>query len=311
MNMCFKHLPCNACESDNSRPVSSALLPQRLVNSDCDGSSISVVRCENCGFYYADPMPFWSEEDACSLYDSGYFTEEWTGWWRHTKTELNPQKRLELIARHTTAEVPLFLEVGCGKGYGLIEAAKKGWQVYGQDITNASAEEIRTKTGLDIFVGELKKAGFREEFFDVIYLDSVIEHLPQPANMLQDLKQILKPGGLIYIVTPNADAAINRFRDLIFKLLNRKKSSKLLPLEPPYHVNGFSKRSIKAVCCQTGFEIRYLTVCSGANEWRKFKNKSARLRLIHLLYYPVYLIGELFGAGITIEALIEKKPQQL
>ncbi len=303
-NISFKHLACDACGNDSPRKICAAIASQALADTNVNASGVAVARCEVCGFYYSDPMPFCDYESDKNIYDHGYFDEQLTDWWKRVRTHNIPRRRFDFIERYKAVDSPVFLEVGCGKGCGMTEAARRGWRVYGQDVTDVFATEIKDKLGVEIYVGELKNAGFQNGYFDIVYLDSVIEHVPQPAAMLTEIKSILKPNGLVYIVTPNASALIHKFRNVLCKLLKRKNISCLSPFEPPYHITGFTKRSFKIMCEKNGFEIKYLKICSGKNEWRKFGKKNWRLRLIHLFYFPIYLIGEVLGRGITIEAAI-------
>jgi SAM-dependent methyltransferase len=302
----FKHLPCAACAADDCREIGPAMPFLQTAGIDEGVENISVVRCNRCGFYYADPMPFFSEESNNDLYGREYFNEEMTQWWSREKTCLMPERRLDMIERYTGKGKPGFLDIGCGKGYAMAKAAARGWDVYGQDITDTFADEIEKISGVNLFVGDVRDALFEDEYFDVVYLDSVIEHLPGPFALLKEIHRITRKGGVVYIVTPNADALIHRFRNMLRRILNKKEGLCISPTRPPFHINGFTRRSFEIICSKAGFAIERLQVRSGRNEWRKFKKKSWRLRLRHLIYRPVFLVGEIIGRGITIEALISR-----
>ncbi len=214
------------------------------------------------------------------------------------------KNRFDIIEKYMKCSKPRFLEVGCGPGYGLQEGRRRDWEVYGQDVTDVFANTIKEKLGVEIYLGELEQANFQKNFFDVVYLDSVIEHVPHPASLLKEIKRIIKPNGLIYIITPHIDAFINEFRDFVFKVLKQSKSSRLSVFSPPYHICGFSKDSFKIMCQKNRFSIKYFKIYSGKNEWRKNIKKNWNIIIRHVLYYPVYLLGEIFGKGITIEAVI-------
>jgi SAM-dependent methyltransferase len=304
MNIIFKHQQCNICGNDDIQQIGIPSIPGKFIENRIKFPEISIVRCKYCGFYYTDPMPI---EGITELYDSQYFKSRSTEWWQKARRELIPKVRFDVIQRHLKSLKPRFLEIGCGPGYGLEEAKRRNWQIYGQDVTDVFAKKIKEKLGVEIYVGELEQANFKEKFFDVVYLDSVIEHVSEPAKFLKEIRRIVKPDGLIYIVTPNVDALINRFRDLIFKILRMNKTSRLSPFESPYHIGGFTEYSFKLMCRKNGFGVRYLKICSGKNEWRKYAKQGWQIKARHLLYYPVYLFGEIIGRGITIEALISPK----
>jgi len=301
MNIIFRHQRCNICGNDDVRRIGTPFIPEEFRKNRVELPDLSIVRCKYCGFYYVNPMPI---EGMDQLYGNQYFVNRLTEWWQKARVETIPKRRLDIIQEYLKPIKPRFLEVGCGPGYGMREAKRRNWQIYGQDVTDVFAKKIKEKLGVEIYVGELEQANFKEKFFDGVYLDSVIEHVPEPAKLLKKIKRIVKPDGLIYIITPNVDALINRFRDLIFKILRMNKTSRLSPFESPYHIGGFTEYSFKLMCRKNGFEVRYFRIYSGKNEWRKQAKKSWGIKIRHLLYYPVYLFGEIIGRGITIEALI-------
>jgi len=304
MNIIFRHQPCVICGDDDARQIGIPYIPEKFTENRVKIPDISIVRCKYCGFCYVDPMPIDGMDE---LYDEQYFGGIPTKWWQRARRKIIPKSRFDVIEKYLNSLKPRFLEVGCGPGCGLREAKRRNWQIYGQDVTDVFAKEIKDELDIEIYVGELREANFQENFFDVVYLDSVIEHVPLPTKMLKEIRDILKPNGLIYIVTPNVDALINRFRDLVFKVTRRNRTSKLCPFTPPYHLGGFTEQTFKKMCQKNGFQIRYFKIYAGKNEWRKQTKKSWDIRIRHLVYFPVYLFGEIIGSGITIEAVISPR----
>jgi 2-polyprenyl-3-methyl-5-hydroxy-6-metoxy-1,4-benzoquinol methylase len=72
----------------------------------------------------------------------------------------------------------------------------------------------------------LLDANLQENYFDFIYVDSVVEHVLNPVEYLTKIKSLLRPGGVIYIGIPNEDCLSNSIRKLIFKLRERRKNQK-------------------------------------------------------------------------------------
>ena len=299
----FKHVPCDICGKDEferlGRPKMSMKFAPALNLKD-----VFIVRCKHCGFYYTQPMPFWSPEDLQNIYNSEYFPEM-SEWWKKVKTKVNPQHRLDIIEQYVPFKISRFLEVGCGLGYGLEEAMRRGWDVYGQDVSPFFVAEVKEKLGIDVFLGPLEEASYPERFFDVVYVDSVLEHVPRPMKMLNEISRILNPQGVAYITVTNEDALINKFRSFIFKALLRKRSPILSPSSYPFHLIGFTEATFRKACEILGFEVKRLVICAGANEWRKYRIKEVGISLIpNILYYPIYVLGEKRGKGIAIEAVV-------
>ena len=297
----FRHIPCNLCGEDDFHRLGKPRISQKIKGIIPLPEDISVVKCNRCGFYYTDPMPFWRSEDLQSLYNSQYFPPM-TRWWKHRRARLNPKRRLDAIEHYASSRISQFLEIGCGPGYGIEEAMRRGWMVHGEDVSQAFARQVKERLGIDIFLGKLEEAGYAESYFDAVYIDSVLEHIPEPAEMFQELHRILKPGGIAYIVVTNEDSLINEFRGAIFELMRLPISPRLSPLEYPYHLVGFNKHTFERTTESKGFEIKHIEVGAGTEEWRK--QRDIRFVSNRLMYYPVYLLGQILGKGISIEAVI-------
>jgi SAM-dependent methyltransferase len=304
----FRHVPCDLCGTRDFIRLGTPKSSNRIENTVTIPQDVSIVRCKRCGFYYTDPMPLWREQDLQNIYDATYFPDM-TRWWKRVKTKDNPQRRLDNIEKHATDDISQFLEVGCGLGYGLEEAMRRGWTVNGQEVSQFFAEQVESRLGTKVFVGQLEDAHYPENYFDVVYVDSVLEHLPQPVEMLTEIHRILKPHGIAYITVTNEDAFINKFRGLLFKILQPSRCPILSPLAYPIHLVGFTPDTLKLTCRNVGFEVKSIVVCAGTDEWRKFGIRNVGCLLRNIMYYPAYFIGEKLGKGIAIEALITARKQ--
>jgi len=295
----WKHIPCNICGEDTISRLGKPKYTPDILQTINLPDEIYVVKCKNCGFYYTDPMPFWEAEVLQQLYKSEYFIPM-TKWLERARIK-DVQRRLDAIEQYLSAERCCFLEVGCGPGCGLEEAKKRGWSIYAQDASRDSAMEAKKRLRIDVFIGELEEAGYHNDYFDVVYANSVLEHVPQPAKMLREIHRILRPGGVAYIVVPNEDSLASDFQRIYYR------TPKLSPLMPPYHIVGFNKRSFSRLCESTGFDVKRLIVHSGTNEWRKYKIQNwTRLAInaAHFLVLPLYFVGQALGKGITIEVIL-------
>jgi SAM-dependent methyltransferase len=267
-----------------------------------DWEALRVVQCAQCGFYYIDPMPFWDDKDLQALYDVRYFGDE-SPWWHCVRKEVDPLRRLDAIEEEIEASAPKLLDIGCGQGYVLEHALQRGWNGYGLEGSREWAQKTAARLGVQVYSQRVEDADLPEKWFDVVFSDSVIEHLPDPAVMMKMAWRVLKPGGVAYFVTPNADALVNHFRGMAFQLVGSRRSPFIDPLCSPYHVVGFTPRSIAALAKRSGFEVRHLWVRHGGDEWRKEKKWSVS-KWKSLMLFPVLLVGELMGMGTTIDILL-------
>jgi 2-polyprenyl-3-methyl-5-hydroxy-6-metoxy-1,4-benzoquinol methylase len=135
------------------------------------------------------------------------------------------------------------LELGCGSGAMLKSMKELGWQVEGVDFDPAAVEQARER-GITVHLGTLTDQKFPDETFDAITASHFIEHIPDPLGMLQECRRLLKPGGLLVILTPNAGSWGHR----IYKADWRG-------LEPPRHLHIFTPSSLARMCCQAGLNL--------------------------------------------------------
>ena len=101
------------------------------------------------------------------------------------------------------------LDVGCGSGHFLKVAMEKGWGAFGTEIASGAFDQL-AKLGINSFCGKLESANYAGEFFDVVYCSEVIEHLLDPTTLLREIARILRPGGLLYLTTPNFNSLSRR-----------------------------------------------------------------------------------------------------
>ena len=103
-----------------------------------------------------------------------------------------------------------FLDAGCFEGEVLDELREKTeWRLSGLEPNALAVEKARAK-GLDVYEAFIEDAVNvipESERFDVIFLGQVIEHVNDPAMVVRRLTQLLRPGGLLVLSTPNLDSA--------------------------------------------------------------------------------------------------------
>ncbi len=101
------------------------------------------------------------------------------------------------------------LDVGCGNGYFLTEAKKRGWNVHGTEYSTALVETCEAK-GIEMFHGALSDETFTSVAFDVVVSIEVIEHINHPRDEMRLIASKLRTGGLFFCTTPNFNA-LSRF----------------------------------------------------------------------------------------------------
>lgn len=302
MRFSFRRVTCDVCGADAPQGLGRPQISEKILAIAQVPEDIYVVRCRHCGFYYTNPMPFFDLEALESMYDAEYFPAV-TRWWENVRRYQNPRRRLGFIEHYSPRSITNFLEVGCGPGYGMEEALRRGWWAYGQDVSTALANQARERIGGSVFIGELTEARYDDDFFDAIYMDSVLEHVPRPTEMLREIHRISRPRGILFLVAPNEDALFNQVYSVLSALRPSRAFTRISPLYSPFHVVGFTKCTLRLALEKCGFHVKHTRAYSGTNEWRKSKMQGVVQAAKTGLKYPVYLAGELTGRGTTLEVI--------
>lgn len=133
------------------------------------------------------------------------------------------------------------LDVGCGNGGFLMKARDAGWKVVGVD-PDVSAVEVAQGQGLDVRMGFVEMLNDEVEYFDVVTLSQVIEHVHEPRDLLAAVHGVLKPGGILYLDTPN-------IQSLGAKLFGANWRG----IESPRHLVLFSVSGLQSILESCGF----------------------------------------------------------
>jgi glycosyltransferase involved in cell wall biosynthesis/2-polyprenyl-3-methyl-5-hydroxy-6-metoxy-1,4-benzoquinol methylase len=204
MTLPVENIPCPLCQESESRVIHSHI--DRI-----DTPGTQVVRCTHCGLVYLTPR-------LKNLYDNYTLSDEYLH-----KFYLPDQQRRGLLtldgcidhARNRVIharwldEIKPYrlhnrvLDIGCAIGLFLEAVRHEGWQAFGVEPSRALGEYGSQRFGLDIFQGELHERVFPDDYFDVVTLWEVLEHLHDPMNTLREACRVLRPGGLLLLSTPN------------------------------------------------------------------------------------------------------------
>ena len=275
---------CPVC-AGQQRELLHAKLRDYLFNSPGDWN---MYRCNGCGSAYLDPRP--GPADIGRAY-AKYLTHELDD---NTKAK-NPGllKRIKLgierayrnkryanrpgfsglaswaiyllAARRRKIDVEMrympkpsthsrLLDLGCGNGNFLLRARQVGWHTLGVEL-DPKAAALAHQRGLDVKVGDINILE-NESAFDGITLSHLIEHVHDPVAVITACYRLLKPGGWIWLETPNIDSQGHQLYGKYWR-----------GLEAPRHLVLFNNNSLRHLLSTVGFEhlevLPYRPVCRG------------------------------------------------
>jgi len=198
-------------------------------------NSIPIVSCVSCGFVQVNQKP--EREDILSLYREDYFKE--TKYSENFAKNKEYERRMDLLSKHLPHD-SVILECGCANG-DFIEYSKSRYQMWGIELSNTAVHKAR-KTNPElsekILCGFLHEQTLPDNFYDAIVMWDVVEHLWDPVMEMESFIDKLKPGGYLFISTPNIGAPLAKITGRYWPFMT-----------VPEHLVFFSKKTIEKLCC--------------------------------------------------------------
>ncbi|MBI2108845.1 MAG: class I SAM-dependent methyltransferase [Parcubacteria group bacterium] len=201
-------------------------------------------KCPACGLVFVNPQP-----DERHLQEEVYSKK--AGYQKHRKKlAVKESRHIKKILNYLQKTVSngKLLDVGCSNGDFLFFAKQRGFETYGVEINELTAEIARSRE-LNVKQGTLKDAHYADNFFDTVFLGDIIEHVKNPKELLVESHRVLKSTGVLVISTPNLDSF---WAKTTFKLYKRFNISWSV-LTPPHHLFQFSEDNLKQFLTQNGF----------------------------------------------------------
>ncbi len=238
-------IPCNLCGAHDATLLFPSTLKNTSPNADdfrCTSAAYGVhppiVRCNQCHLVYANPR--WDSSlvtESYSVVEDPTYVEEREGRVLTFSRNLAPFEKL--VAKSDTRRL---LDLGCHIGVMVELAQARGWDAWGVEPSTWASEQARAR-GLHVVTGTLSDAKVPENYFDVVTLWDVVEHLTDPAAELRNVHRVLKPGGVFAIHTIDIES--------MFARLMGKRWPWLMEM----HLYYFSPRTLGKMLEQTGFEV--------------------------------------------------------
>ncbi len=216
--------------------------PHRLVRKN----GFDVARCRDCRLIFVANPPDDAWRATHYSFAQGYHTalvEKPEDIARHEAAA-----NCAIVARHKAG--PSLLDIGCSSGMFMRRAQAAGLQVQGIEYSGDTSAVARLQHGLAVVSGEIKPDSFARDSFDAARLWDVVEHVPDPLFTLKAAVACLRPGGLMFIKTPNADGWYPRLSLLAAPALGQWEHAL-----PPPHLYPFSLKTLTRLINEAGLEV--------------------------------------------------------
>lgn len=239
--------PCLICHAPNCKTVDSLTVGELvklwnlfdrpiqesdLLRCNCP-EQVELLECPACGFQFFDPKQagdglFYEHLDV----GNGLYYND-------TRPEFDVA--LQHARKNHCASL---LDIGCGSGSFLDLAKQQGLATSGMELNNAAAEQAAAK-GHTIFQSLLTEDFLRNHHqkYDFITLFQVVEHVPDPVDILSKAKHLLNDHGTIMISVPNRDGICRLFP--------------LNPHEwPPHHISRWRTSDFRELATSSGLTLK-------------------------------------------------------
>jgi 2-polyprenyl-3-methyl-5-hydroxy-6-metoxy-1,4-benzoquinol methylase len=228
-----REVPCPYCSSRDSS--------KRVVVQ-----GFSYVTCRSCGLVYINPQL--TSEALREVYNDvdvrTFFFRELLLPYGEALQRPDYARRARELKKLSNKTRPRLLDIGCAAGNFLQIASELGFEGEGLELNSHYVEYIRQHRALKVSDKRLEEVHYPADIFDVITLWDVLEHLPQPFDVLREIVRILKPGGIVALTTINHQCLNEKLLGAGWRYY-----------QPPDHVCSFTPQVLTAMLRDVGMSI--------------------------------------------------------
>lgn len=216
-----------------------------------------LVKCSNCHFVFS-----------CFVPSIQTLIDHYEGYPRNRAISPITLKRYDDLSDELKkyGKENNWIDVGCGSGDLLYQVQKRGWNVFGTEFTDSAVQICKDK-GISMHKGPLNTSEYKSDFFDVITSIEVLEHINNPHEEIENFRRILRPGGVLYITTPNFNSISRRILKDRWHIITY-----------PEHLCYYSARSLDKLLTDHQFKKVYIKT-NGLDPSHFLKQLRSTLRL--------------------------------
>ena len=251
---------CRVCRA---RPLAFV----KVLHGEYRHRDVPLYRCAACKCLFTLPQRYEDETDLGHVNSIE---------WHLMGLPYNQRKAralFQLIERRRWVRGPekQFLDIGCALGHALAEAEKWGFEARGIEPEAVAAAYAKDVTKVNVHHGYFAFGALGGMTFDVIMLDNVLEHVPEPAVLFGEIARTLKSGGVFFLGVPPVEW-IRKLTSISYIMPERRPTKDwrtrvsesrrfrfLSPMDtfgyPDGHVNYFSGRGVAMLARDHGLRV--------------------------------------------------------
>jgi 2-polyprenyl-3-methyl-5-hydroxy-6-metoxy-1,4-benzoquinol methylase len=259
------------------------------------GLTTRLVRCASCGFAQPAGLPT-LKRFFDRMYDQRW-SEEWIA---HEHDATYKDFIFRSILRELDARRPSrprrLLDIGAHAGRFLALAKTAGWTVEGIELNPRTAAYAHERVGVPVHQIDARTLADTGARFHAITLTDVLEHIPEPRQLLECIALLLEAGGSVAIKVP-----CGRSQWLKEELLSRVSTHQVSLAGNLVHTNHFTPRSLKLALERAG--LTRIRISVGAPELLPLEPPVVRRFVSNAIRLGVYGAARLPGGVETPLAL--------
>ena len=203
-----------------------------------------IFECPNCALQFVYPGRAASLE---------YYQENYQDYVPATYEDIHPgthfliNKIREVTQHYLLPHQRRVIDVGCGPGILLVDLQKNGFECLGIDFNPALVRAANEQFHVPARVARLEDIITLGLRFDLALLSHVLEHVEDPVGLLKNIREILNPGGVLVIETPN--------RKWYSPSHSLEKGTLWWNYYPPHHLTFWSIAALDRVLRLSGYSV--------------------------------------------------------
>jgi len=268
--------------------------------------AIGIVRCKKCGLIYVNPMVkdpeknYWGDEKK-------YYEEARLIFDGKAKSHRDSNYLDDLRAIEKIKPAGNFLDIGTNAGLFLRHTRARKWDVFGIEPSPALSDMARRYFGLNVKTAYLEDAGFEDDFFDIVTMTDVFEHIAEPKKILADIKKVLKKDGILFIKVPNGKYNLLKF--WIAKISGKLQNYDIF--DSYEHVTHYTQKTLTKMLEGSGFRVKKVSVGRPIQlpVWHRYVGHfyeypspwvlDAKNHILRIIFYWIARIDFIFRLGHT------------
>lgn len=234
---------CPLCESNNYKLITK------------ERGNLGVVQCNNCDLIYVNPRL--KEPEKIYWGDGNKYFEEAKLIFEGKKgshRDNNYIHDLKIIKKFKP--IGRFLDIGTNMGFFLRKAQNFNWELFGVEPSPILSEMARKYFNLNVKTSFLENSEFESDYFDIITMIDIFEHITNPNEFLKEVYRILKNDGILFIKVPNGN--YNKLKFKISTLLKKRENYDLF--DSYEHVIHYTKKTITKMLSKNNFNIKKILI---------------------------------------------------